>query len=272
MVPFNADAIREVQLLEGINHPNVVRLNEALVSPPDIYMVMPLMPLYQGDLWELINEKGPRATVSGFYLILRQVAEGIAACHREGDVLWSLEVASQTRGLKRKTTACHREHIVHRDIKPENVLHRGDRYVVADLGLACKLKPGQGLLTDLVGTSLYWAPEQHRGDPYGTGVDLWALGFVARYVATGLIPQPDDRYSGAGLAGLSSPVRWFIEGLLRTDPILRRPTGQWDWAAAGAALSMGDINYFSLQQGLNESSAVNLPSGDCPAENPHHSS
>ncbi|XP_044752603.1 serine/threonine-protein kinase H1-like [Coccinella septempunctata] len=210
MVPFSADAIREVQLLEGINHTNVVKLNEALVSPPDIYMVMPL---YQGDLWDLIDEKGPRATVSGFFRILRQVAEGIAACHRE--------------------------HIVHRDIKPENVLHRGDRYVVADLGLACKLEPGQGLLTDLVGTSLYWAPEQHRGDPYGIGVDLWALGLVARYVATGLIPQPDDRYSGAELAGLSSPVRWFIEGLLKTDPILRRPAGQWDWATAGAALSMG---------------------------------
>ncbi|XP_044766241.1 SNF1-related protein kinase catalytic subunit alpha KIN12-like [Coccinella septempunctata] len=220
MVPFNADAIREVQLLEGINHPNVVRLNEALVSPPDIYMVMPLMPLYQGDLWELINEKGPRATVSRFYRILRQVAKDIAACHRE--------------------------HIVHRYLQPENVSTEA--------------------------TDTWWLTWDWPGDPYGTGVDLWALGFVARYVATGLIPQPDDRYSGAGLAGLSSPVRWFIEGLLRTDPILRRPAGQWDWAAAGAALSMGDINYFSLQQGLNESSAVNLPSGDCPAENLHHSS
>ncbi|XP_044763872.1 sperm motility kinase 2B-like [Coccinella septempunctata] len=186
MVPFNVDAIREVQLLDDITHPNVVRLTEALVSPPPRHI------------------HGPRATVPGFYRILRQVAEGIAACHQE--------------------------HIVHRDLKPENVLHRDGRYVVANLELACELQPGQGLLTDLVCTSLYWAPEQHRGDPYGEGVGLWALGLVARYVATGLIPQPKDRYSGAELASLSSPVRWFIEGLLIIDPILRRPAGQWDGA------------------------------------------
>ncbi|XP_044766199.1 cell division control protein 2 homolog 3-like [Coccinella septempunctata] len=139
MVPFNADEIREVQLLEGINRPNVVRLNEALVSPPDIYMVMPL---YQGDLWDLTNEKRRRATVSGFYRILRQVAKDIAACHRE--------------------------HIVHRYLKPENVLHRGDRYVVADLGLARSGPPNRS------SAPVFTGPQNNTGENHM--VQEWTFG------------------------------------------------------------------------------------------------
>jgi len=86
----------------------------------------------------------------------------------------------------------HRQQVIHHDIKPSNIMFRPDgRAVLIDFGLA-----RHDRLPDLLaeqfrlpmGTGPYIAPEQvlqHRGDPRS---DLFALGVILYYLATGTRP------------------------------------------------------------------------------------
>jgi serine/threonine protein kinase len=86
----------------------------------------------------------------------------------------------------------HARGIVHRDLKPANViLADGDpgRAKIIDFGLA-KIAADEGLtrLTDdseLVGSPLYWAPEQSTSAAVGPPADVYSLGGIAYFVLTG---------------------------------------------------------------------------------------
>jgi serine/threonine-protein kinase len=88
----------------------------------------------------------------------------------------------------------HELDVVHRDIKPENVylLRRPDGQVftkVLDFGLA-QMK-GELRLTatgTVFGTPEYMAPEQARGAPLTSAVDLYALGVVLYEMLVGDLP------------------------------------------------------------------------------------
>ena len=86
--------------------------------------------------------------------------------------------------------------IVHNDIKPDNILitntrFHGDNVVLADFGLACELD-NTGLATGFFGTECYSAPEKLAGLPYGTAVDIWALGVTLFACLFGLMPYNDE--------------------------------------------------------------------------------
>ncbi|XP_044765238.1 cell division control protein 2 homolog 3-like [Coccinella septempunctata] len=149
-------AAREAEFMGLFDHCNILPLIETLVEPPHLYLVLPLC---EEDLGTFLARKGPRRGPSSFFRVVRQIAVGLAECHRHG--------------------------VVHRDLKPGNVLRRGARFMLADFGVAEQITPCRPLLTELAGTPVYWSPEQHRREPYNTAVDLWALGLVAMDVATG---------------------------------------------------------------------------------------
>jgi eukaryotic-like serine/threonine-protein kinase len=85
----------------------------------------------------------------------------------------------------------HRQHVIHLDLKPNNVILRGDDAVLIDFGLA-----HHDQLPDLVseeaegpvGTGAYIAPEQVLGDRTDPRSDLFALGVIMYFVATGERP------------------------------------------------------------------------------------
>jgi serine/threonine-protein kinase len=85
----------------------------------------------------------------------------------------------------------HRSLVVHRDLKPSNVLVSGDGEVkLLDFGIARLLEndaPATGSAMRLF-TPEYAAPEQVRGDPLTTSVDVYALGVMLFELLTGRRP------------------------------------------------------------------------------------
>ena len=73
---------------------------------------------------------------------------------------------------------CQKYNIIHRDIKPENIFisDNGD-FKLGDFGIAKEVEKTQSGLTK-TGTQTYMAPEVYKGQPYGSGVDLYSLGVV----------------------------------------------------------------------------------------------
>jgi serine/threonine-protein kinase len=85
----------------------------------------------------------------------------------------------------------HRSLVVHRDLKPSNILVDGNGHVkLLDFGIAKLLEPGH----DLTGTGQrlftpeFAAPEQIRGEPVTTSVDVHALGLLLYALLTGMRP------------------------------------------------------------------------------------
>jgi eukaryotic-like serine/threonine-protein kinase len=93
--------------------------------------------------------------------------------------------------------AAHRQGLVHRDVKPSNILLEDtvERAVLTDFGLARTLDDASLTHTGiLAGTPHYMSPEQSRGEPIDARSDLFSLGAVLYFMATG---HPPFRASGA---------------------------------------------------------------------------
>ena len=107
-------------------------------------------------------------------------------------------------GLVRALQAIHGAGLVHRDLKPSNVLVTIDGPRVIDFGIARALdlstQSGDGLtLTGVVvGSPGFMSPEQVRGERVTYASDVFCLGAVLAYTATGRMPF------GAGEGGIHS--------------------------------------------------------------------
>ncbi|MFD4178562.1 serine/threonine-protein kinase [Streptomyces anulatus] len=89
-------------------------------------------------------------------------------------------------GVAEGLTAVHACGLVHRDLKPANVLLADDGPRVIDFGIAHAASATSATTTGLrIGTPAYMAPEQVRGRSAGPPADVFALGNLAVYAATG---------------------------------------------------------------------------------------
>ncbi|MET8570421.1 protein kinase [Streptomyces sp. NPDC004783] len=139
-------------------------------------------------------------------------------------------------GLAHALQDIHAAGIVHRDLKPSNVLVTIDGPRVIDFGIARALETvTDGGLTRtgaLVGSPGFMAPEQVRGDRITPACDVFCLGSVLAYAATGDLPfgtansgvhalmfriaqeEPDLERLPEGIADL-------VRDCLRKDPAAR---------------------------------------------------
>ena len=198
---------QEVRIMQTLQHPNIVRVEEIVYEEKLIFVVMEYC--QRGDLFNYIIKNG---TLTDYVIkkIFRQVVEAIKYLHER--------------------------HLAHRDIKPENILiNNAGNAKLGDFGL-CHLTSPQKLLTTPCGSPLYAPPEIISGTPYdGLKSDMWSLGVVLFTMCTGSLPWAQTNQSkllqqiqdAEYVIPLSvSPVfRDLIEKLMEPNPNLR-PTAE----------------------------------------------
>lgn len=215
----------EAQTAARIDHPNVVGVRDFGEHDNRLYLVMELV---SGDSLARVASQFGALPAERVARIAAQAAAGLAAAHRQG--------------------------IVHRDIKPGNLLLDADGTLkIGDFGIARFLDdPGAALTAtgQIVGTSLYLAPERALGKPAGPASDVYALGCVLYQLLTGRPPFHADTAVAIlhqhldaapvpprelGVSGLPPAFENYLLGLLAKDPE-HRPAAQQvaDWFAGGA--------------------------------------
>ena len=144
-------------------------------------------------------------------------------------------VLTLAAGLAEGLQAIHAEGVVHRDLKPSNVLLADDGPRVIDFGISRAAEAS--MLTQsgtVMGSPGFMSPEQADGGEVSLPSDVFSLGAVLTFAATGEGPfgtgsSPALLYRVVhrepDLARLPAQVRPLIERCLAKDPGQRPATG-----------------------------------------------
>jgi serine/threonine-protein kinase len=168
-----ARLLREARAAAAMDHPNAVSIFDVGECDGTPFLAM-----------EFIAGKTLRAYV------------GDPALPMERRLRWLMDVA-------RALGSAHKRGLVHRDVKPENVMVREDGVIkVLDFGIARRSSlpvdptaPTEAVALEtltakgvVVGTPVYMAPEQMRGEALDGRADQFAWGVVAYELLTGALP------------------------------------------------------------------------------------
>ena len=156
--------IREYEIMETLNHENVVKLyKNFIVERPNITYVSLVMELCESDLFSYMKNKNlPEAEIKSLF---SQMLKGLAYLHSNK--------------------------ILHRDIKPLNILIKNSIIKLADFGIS---KITEATLNTSVGTQGYTAPEVYMIDPitgyahFSQPADIFSLGVSLYYMYTKRTP------------------------------------------------------------------------------------
>lgn len=148
---INRTALREIKLLQELNHENIIGLLDVYGHRSNVSLVFDFM---ETDLEIIIKDSGIILSLSHIKCFILQTFLGLEYLHNH----W----------------------ILHRDMKPNNLLLNNEGVLkIADFGLAKFYGSPNRLYTHQVVTRWYRAPELFYGARhYGTGIDVWAVGCI----------------------------------------------------------------------------------------------
>jgi serine/threonine-protein kinase len=177
---------REGSVLARLTHPNIARLLDAGVTPEgQPYLVLEYVDGQPIDTWCDEHRLSVEDRLRLFLDVLSSVANA------------------------------HANLIVHRDIKPANIMVTAQGTVkLLDFGIAKLLDENGRARTALTGTHEavltfeYAAPEQLRGEPVSTAIDVYSLGVVLYELLSGQHPTNDRCHTPAE----------HVRAILDTDP------------------------------------------------------
>lgn len=205
---------REATMLSSLGHPGIVAVHDFDVTTEGLYFMV--MELLQGETLDAcLAYRGSLPWTSARKVAL-EVGAALIAAHSTG--------------------------ILHRDLKPTNVFlahspGEPEHAVLLDFGLAKPVDRGAASRitrpNEVLGTPLYMAPEQARGEPLDQGSDVYGLGAVLYEMVTGAPPfidktlaslyakvinEPPPRASEVAVEPLPAGVDEILERALAKHP------------------------------------------------------
>ncbi len=158
-------------------------------------------------------------------------------------------VLALAAGLAEGLSAIHAAGLVHRDLKPSNVLLAEDGPRVIDFGISRAAEATALTHADLVmGSPGFMSPEQAEGREVGPPSDVFSLGAVLAFAASGQGPFGTGStaalvyrvvHSPPDLDGVPAEVRPLVERCLAKKPGQRPATGELLAGLAGTDLAAG---------------------------------
>src|SRR5215472_10106035 len=154
---------REAQAVAKLQHPNILEVFDFAAGDSDTaYIVTEFI---RGQTLRQCAEKHAFSPPEIAAMAIHEIAAALAHAHEAG--------------------------IIHRDLKPENVMVRDDGVIkLMDFGIA-KILDREDRMTmtgALVGSPAHMAPEIIEGDEVGPEADVFSLGTMLYYFATGVLP------------------------------------------------------------------------------------
>lgn len=202
----------EIEVLKGLDHPNMIRLYDWFESKDKYYLVFELAS--GGDLFSRIWSDG-KFTEADAASIITDILEAVRYLHSQSSV--------------------------HRDLKPENLLYArdgADTVMLADFGIAKHLAPGEKL-TVPAGSPGYAAPEILLQKEHSFSCDIWSVGIITYLLLCGYLPfkaqetsdlirqctRANVRFESEFWDKVSDDAKAFIKALIQPDPA-QRPTAE----------------------------------------------
>ncbi|XP_049601404.1 myosin light chain kinase, smooth muscle [Syngnathus scovelli] len=199
-------ARQEIELMNKLHHPKLVRCLAAYDHKPEMVMVMEF--IAGGELFERIVDDSFEHTETASVRYMQQILQGVSFMHQQL--------------------------IIHLDLKPENIVcvdTSGTAVKIIDFGLATQLD-GKTDLRVMQGTPEFVAPEVINYEPVSLATDMWSIGVICYILLSG--ESPFQGSSDADTLALVTAAQWefdeesfgditeqakhFISSLLEKDP------------------------------------------------------
>ncbi|MGH3202738.1 MAG: protein kinase domain-containing protein [Streptosporangiaceae bacterium] len=181
---------------------------------------------------------GPVPWLATAYVTGPSLADAVA----QRGPLPAASVLELAAGLAEGVSAIHAAGVIHRDLKPSNVLLAPDGPRVIDFGISVAAETSPLTRTGLlIGSPGYMSPEQVEGREVGPASDIFSLGAVLAFAATGEAPFGNGSaptlayravYRQVNLDRVPAEIRGLIDRCLAKDPG-QRPTAREVMFAAG---------------------------------------